>query len=491
MARMIAVCALLVAFSGATAMAASPFNKSGGSSTSGVKYVFFFLGDGMASVQIDATETYQASLVNPSDTAGGIKKVHLDMTQFPVLGICTTYDYGRQITDSASAGTAFSCGMKTKDGVIAMDPAGKVAYTSIAKLAKSKGMKVGIISSVSIDHATPAVYYANQPSRNSYHDIAMQIPASEFDYFGGGGFKAPDGPDGNVFDALTAAGYSIATTRDQLNALAPGTKAVAYNNVLDSSKALYYDMDRPADHISLREFTAKGIELLDNPSGFFMMVEGGKIDWACHANDAKATLTDVIAFDDAVQEAINFMAKHPNETLIVVTGDHETGGMTIGFAGTQYDTAFELLKNQTKSFDAFTADFKEYKKTSSWAGEQDNIDATLITMIYDSFGIVYQDLTDYQKEQLEDSFDRSMKGEAIKAADEDYLLYGGYEPLVVTLTHLLDQMAGIAWTTYAHTGVPVPVMAKGVDSTIFAGFYDNTDLAKKLATVMNVTLNNN
>ncbi|MCK5437990.1 MAG: alkaline phosphatase, partial [Desulfobulbaceae bacterium] len=401
---------------------------------------------------------------------------------------------------SAAAGTAMACGMKTNIGVISMAPDGVTPYNTLAEAAKKKGMKVGIVSSVSIDHATPAVFYAHQPSRSMYHEIGHDLAASGFDYFGGGGFKKVDGPLGNVLDAVTANGYRIVTDKDEFLALDPetGDKVVAYNHTLAGGQALYYEIDRPEDHISLAEFTAKGIELLDNPKGFFMMVEGGKIDWACHANDARAAIEDTLAFDEAVQEALDFYNQHPGQTLIVVTGDHECGGLTLGFAGTKYSTAYENIELQTLSYESFNNTFfTTYKTDSSWADDSDDMDDTLKTKIETSFGLVYDELSDHQKVQLERAFDKSMAEAeakqaeiAVSRSEEEYLLYGGYEALTVTLTHLVNNNAGLSWTSYSHTGLPVPVMAKGKGCAEFQGFYDNTDLAKKIARSMRVRLNN-
>ena len=131
----------------------------------------------------------------------------------------------------------------------------------------------------------------------------------------------------------------------------------------------------------LAEFTRKGIELLDNPNGFFMMVEGGKIDWACHANDAAATILDTFAFDAAVMEALSFAEKHPDETLIVVVGDHETGGMSIGFAGTQYETFFEKIAHQKESYESFDKKIAAFRK-----GEEKTFEK-MVPMIEESFGL--------------------------------------------------------------------------------------------------------
>jgi len=127
--------------------------------------------------------------------------------------------------------------------------------------------------------------------------------------------------------------------------------------------AMLYSLDQADGYISLSEYVEKGITLLDNPDGFFMMVEGGKIDWACHANDAAASIHDTLAFDEAVASAYAFYEQHPDETLIIVTGDHETGGMTIGFAGTQYSSFVDKIQNQSMSYEAFDAILSEYKET--------------------------------------------------------------------------------------------------------------------------------
>ena len=157
---------------------------------------------------------------------------------------------------------------------IAMDPTTTIPYTSLAELAKEKGMKVGIVSSVSIDHATPAVFYAHQPARINYHEIAMELANSDFDYFAGGGFKEDETCENCAIDTAINNGFTFAYTREELAAIKPGIRTIATNHALAEGSALYYEIDRPDDHISLAEFTKKGIELLDNPHGFFMIEFG-------------------------------------------------------------------------------------------------------------------------------------------------------------------------------------------------------------------------
>ncbi len=145
-------------------------------------------------------------------------------------------------------------------------------------------------------------------------------------------------------------------------------KVIIIDEHLADSDSMDYEIDRTDDEWSLANYVSKGIDCLseDNDKGFFMMVEGGKIDWACHANDAASTMTDTKAFSNAVNEAVDFYNEHPDETLILVTGDHETGGMTIGYAGTNYDTFLQNLSNQKISFQKFDTEFvSKYKENKT------------------------------------------------------------------------------------------------------------------------------
>jgi len=170
-----------------------------------------------------------------------------------------------------------------------------------------------------------------------------------------------------------------------------------------------------------------------------------------------------------------------------VTGDHETGGMSIGFAGTQYSTFFDRISLQKGSYVAFNDKvLASYKKSHTTA---DGKLEDLLPTIQSWFGIDFAKLDDPSKELLQRAFVRSMKGEVERAAQESvYYLYGGYEPLTVTLTHVANQAAGIGWTTYSHTGVPVPTFALGRGQDIFNGYYDNTDIFGKLIQVMGVKI---
>lgn len=442
------------------------------------KYVFYFIGDGMAMPQITSTEIFKGT--------GGSDKMSrekMNFTNFPNQGMQTTYAANTFITESAAAGTALATGHKTNNDVLGMDAGKTVKFKTMAEMAKEQGMKVGIVTSVSLDHATPAAFYAHEPTRKNYYEIELAMADSGFDYFAGGGLLAPNGKKNDKQNALEIAqqkGYKFVNTKDGiLNLKQSDGKVIAINPVLADESALQYEVDR-TDQLSLADFTDKGIELLDNPNGFFMMVEGGKVDWACHANDAATTVHDMVAFEKAIGEALKFYAKHPSETLIVVTGDHETGGMTVGFAGTQYQTFFNKIDNQTLSFEEFDKAIKAYRESVGAAGANLN---DWLPVLTEKFGL--SDLSDYDKTRLQDALAASMIDPKSRAKDEQtYLLYGGYEPFSVTVTHILNQKAGIGWTTYAHTGVAVPVFAQGVGGDMFQGYYDNTDTAKKIMSIM-------
>jgi len=445
------------------------------------KYVFFFIGDGLGIPQKAAAQAYTGK--------------QLVMDGFPAQGITTTHAADRYITGSAASATALASGIKTNINYIGVDPQFKPVKT-VAEMARDKGWKVGIVSSVSIDHATPAAFYAHVKTRKMLHEIDHSLAKSGFDFFGGGGIMDPEGkkskePLGDVRVAIKQAGYRVLTQKDEFTALKPGGgKVFAYNEWLQNDGALPYALDSRKEDISLAEFTAKAIELLGNDRGFFLMVEGGKIDWACHANDATASIHDTLAFDAAVTEAVEFYQKHPQETLILVTGDHECGGLTLGHAGTQYQSYYDILGKQNISFRKFTDEvFKEFKEKNG--GKADF--AQVKPLITDHFGLKFEGdpkqdqmvLLPFQAAILEKAFSDIMAGKTEKSDNpETALLYGGYEPLAVAITHLLNNKAGLGWTSYSHTGVPVATSALGVGAVTFNGYYDNTDVAKKVMAVM-------
>ena len=472
------------------------------------KYVFLFIGDGMGIDHISATQAYLNALEERKESIGFGQ---LSFTSFPVTGLVTTFDYGSYITDSSSAITAIITGKKTYSGVLNMLPDISTPARSVAEIAKEAGMKVGVVTSVSLDHATPAGCYAHQPSRNNFYEIALEATQSNFDYFGGGGFLQPRGKKNDqrdIFEIFAENGYTVIKSQEDFDKLTPQSgKVVAINSVLDKDQTIPYEIDRKESGLCLADFTRKGIELLDNPEGFFLLVEGGKIDWAAHANDLATVIHDVLAFSKAIEEAVKFYQQHPEETLIVVTADHETGGLTLGFAATGYSLYPEVLQNQKKSFLEFSKIVEQYCQNTPkdkaslldfWpqieenfgllnipAEEKAQLEEKAKNGDKEAQAKLRVALTDYEREDLEKALEISMQGKEVQEPYA-YLSYGGYDPLTVTLTHILNRKAGLSWTTFSHTGGPVAIFAQGTGAELFDDYFDNTEIFTKLLSIMSL-----
>ncbi len=484
------------------------------------KYIFLFIGDGMSYPQIELTNYYlNAATGNESVTVDGTEKTvlksgnSLNMMNLEVTGSAQTYDSTSFAPDSASTATSIATGHKTWSGSINVSEDFSKEYETIAeKLKAQKGYKIGILSSVNLNHATPAAFYAHQASRNSYYEIGLELIDSGFDYFAGGGLKKTTGSDGDktdLYELAEEAGYKVVKTQAEAEALtAEDGKAIVIDEHLADSDAMEYEIDRAADEWSLADYVEKGIDVLENDTGFFMMVEGGKIDWACHANDAVSTISDTLALDDAVAKAVEFYEKHPDETLILVTGDHETGGLTIGYAGTDYDTFLTNFDNQKISYAKFDSDY-----VAAYKENQTDFD-TVMKDVTELFGLTAPtdenaekteqkdsadlhpesedngalEMTAYEYGLLKAAYDETMSrtGEESEFSQEEYILYGSYEPLTVTITHILNNKSGINFGSYAHTGLPVEVLVSGVGAEKFEGYYDNTQIYEKLAELTGV-----
>ena len=455
------------------------------------KYVFMFIGDGMGPVHVNAAERYLSSLKNQS----GIIKLNLNKAEH--TGAATTYSKNKYITDSAAAGTALSSGQKTSNGTLCMNAEHTKSFKTIAQSAKEKGMKVGILTSVDIAHATPASFYAHQASRGNYYEIGKELIHSDFDFFGGGELRRKLDPNGidsvNLVDLAKENAYLFINNPTAFAFLEPGAGKVLFEHPeVANDHAMPYDMDLSEDGISLADLTEKAIMMLDNEAGFFMMVEGGKIDWASHRHDAAAVIKDIVAFDEAVKVALDFYEDHKENTLIVITADHECGGMTLGTAGGEYEMDLAKLQWQTKSFKFITEEYYTLKKELELIMGRDSMlldSAWAFSFIYDKtslgdeskgLGLDSADIADLTK-----AYKRSFEPRD-RSNHAEYILYGSHDPFLIHTSHLLSRKAGIGWNTYSHTGVPVPVRAFGFESEQFDGYYDNTDIYKKLVSIMNL-----
>ena len=432
-----------------------------------VKYVFLFIGDGMSIPQRMTAEEFSKKIGNGK----------LFINSMPYQAITTTSAANSFITDSAASGTAIACGEKTLNGVIGMAADRKRKLESIAEVAKKSGRKVGIISSVTITHATPASFYAHNASRGNAYDIGLDLVASDFDYFGGGGAerfndKKSKSYKGNIYDLAAKAGYTVAHGPKAIANIKPDAKKVF---AVGAPGPLAYAIDRTPNDMALSYFVADAIKRLDNEKGFFIMAEGGKIDWVGHSNDAGTNIREVIDLDNAVKIAYEFAQKHPSETLIVVTGDHETGGLTLGFAGTGYSSFIENIKYQKCSIEALYGKIRAFKAKDKVTFED------IKPVITENFGLIFPEdkkensnkrmiLNAAEVKRIRNAFDRQFPNGKYKSGTS----------LTGEIVRIFNNKCSLGWTSGAHTALPVLTTAWGKNSEFFSNFIDNTDIAKSL-----------
>lgn len=433
------------------------------------KYVFYFIGDGMGPHQVLTTEMYLAEM------DGLIGRKSLLMTTFPYSGQVATFSRSNGITDSAASGTCLASGKKTDNGMIGQLPDGTAAVSVASKL-KEQGWGVGIMTSVTIDHATPSAHYAHTPSRNNYYTIGTQLAESNFDFFGGSGFYSPldkQNPSSpNLYDLCEEKGYVLAGGYADAKNKQGVAKMVLVpeERLSDRSRhagALPYAIDRQEGELSLPEIVEVAIAQLGTHDRFFIMAEGGKIDYACHANDGGTVIREVIDFDNAIKLAYDFYLQHPDETLIVVTADHETGGMALG--NSDYVLNLKVLAQQRYSLDLISDQLSDLHKQSGskllW--EQVKQIITQTTGLYGSI-----EMSEAEDQLLHDAYKKMMQNQGVEKT-----LYKDLNALAAQALAILNQKSRLGWTSKGHTASAVPVFAIGVGAERFTGWHDNTEIA--------------
>jgi alkaline phosphatase len=274
-----------------------------------VENVILFIGDGMGVSQIYAGMT--------------VSKKPLIFEEFRHIGFQKTYSASDYTTDSGASGTALATGKKTKNGRIGVGPDGK-ELTSILKIAEDKGLATGLISTSAIVHATPAAFIANNKDRHEYNDLAHDFLKTDIDVFIGGGRQFFENRDDgmNLVDSLKNNGYQVAYKMDEIKNVKKGKLAG-----LTAKKHNPKYTEGRGDMLPVS--TATAIDILDkNAKGFFLMVEGSQIDWGGHANDADYIVNELLDFNNAVKRGMEYAKNHKN-TLVIVTADHECGGMAL------------------------------------------------------------------------------------------------------------------------------------------------------------------
>ena len=443
------------------------------------KYVFFFIGDGMGVNQVNATETYKAAI------EGRIGTEPLLFASFPYGGLVTTFSATNGVTDSAAAGTALATGRKTMNGALGVLADLTTPITSIAAWAHDAGAAVGISTSVSVDHATPGAFYAHQAKRGSYNAIGKDLVKSDYDFFAGSDFQQPRAKgaaetDSSLYDLCQAAGYTVARGYRQYqkqHAKAERFILLQPENASNGDRTcLPYAIDRTKNDLTLPQITRTALSFLlqkqGEKEGFFLMVEGGKIDYACHANDAATAIREVMDMDDAIRVAYEFYEQHPDETLIVVSADHETGGIVLGRG--RYELHTDLLRNQKVSAEQYTRHLSQLHtqlgSRLTWERMQQDLKE-----YWGFFGAIT--LTDHQTDRLRRAYDAYIAG----TDKGEQSLYTSLDGISSAACRTMAEQAHIGWQSGGHSNGYVPVFAIGVGAEQFTGRIDNTSIPKAIA----------
>lgn len=388
------------------------------------RYVFLFIGDGLGQEEIDLfIETAQ----RPA------------FVEFPVHVLLKTHTQDGRVPDSAASATSIACGIKVREGILAQDDWGRPIKT-IAEKAKERGYRVGIITNVALNDATPAAFYAHTDSRRRYDDIAWQMVQSGFDLFVGGGMVSSSKEEqDNVLNSARKRGYVVIRSFEEFLAL----KATPVIALLP----FVFAIDRKTAHPTLAQCVRKAIELLSNSSGFFLIVEGGRIDWCNHMNDLLSSLQELEDFNAAIWEALLFGRKHSQETLILVTADHETGGLR------WERTTQVVLPSQRGSYDFFFTELRSTPRKEE---------------------ALWEFLTSFWEGQNEETVTRALR---------DFCVSGDEKALWISLARSIAEEIGVVWTTLGHTAASVPLYAWGKGADCFTSASDNTDIAQILGAI--------
>ncbi len=423
------------------------------------RYVFYYIGDGMGMGPVMAAQNYYRMVLGAEEP--------LTMMQLPVLGWCQTWSASSTTTDSAAAGTAIATGSKTRNGMLGMD-ADTTAVTSIATRLHEQGWGVGLVTSVAADDATPGAYYAHVANRGMNRDIDLQFAESGFEFLGGAGLYGLNGDHHDeIVEAFEREGVQLLCGSDRVAEM-DSRRVCVLNTERGNVWNLGYTIDSIRDNITLQQLTSLCLGQLEKytPERFFMMVEGGNIDHALHANDGGAAVMEIINFDKALAIAYEFYKQHPDETLIVVTADHDTGGLAMGNNKVKYSSRFDYLQHQRKSKEAFSEECKAMlrdRRVYTWDDMRAKLEADfgLFTAIP-----VSEAEEQKLKEMFADTFEK-------RNSEDQKTLYASFDAFSVAVLGLVNEKAGYGFTSNSHTGNVVPLFAVGVGADRFKGLNNN------------------
>eukprot|EP01120_Amphizonella_sp_Union-15-10_P008063 TRINITY_DN2822_c0_g1_i1.p1 TRINITY_DN2822_c0_g1~~TRINITY_DN2822_c0_g1_i1.p1 ORF type:complete len:477 (-),score=92.47 TRINITY_DN2822_c0_g1_i1:19-1449(-) len=365
-----------------------------------------------------------------------------------LVGMSRTYSNDSRVTDSAAGATAWSCGLKTQNNRVAVDSNLKACGT-ILEAAKAQNMKVGLVSTSEVTHATPASFSAHAESRNEKEFIAKQQIQLKMDVQFGGGYNVFKDNNESLLKTAQLEGINIITTVEEFSG--PLTMPVLG---LFAPEQMSYNIDRdPSLEPSLAQMTEKALDLLnnDNKNGFFVMIEGSRIDMAAHSNDIAAHYGDILAFDEAVEIALKFAAKD-RHTIVVITADHETGGLGLGI-----DNIYNFDPNNLVPKIGKSTEFMVNLLGNNFS----NAGNTLAPIIKEYTSI---DINQIESQLITDACS-----------------LGSYQ-CINAVGQVISKRVIIGWTTNGHTGVDVNLYVYGKEAfrKLFIGVQENTDIGNRL-----------
>ena len=441
------------------------------------KYVFYFIGDGMSFNHILGTEHYNTTKAGASET------LRLNFTQFDTRNFVTNYSTSNLVTDSAAAGTALASGVKTANAHIGIDVEGNKLRT-LADVASELGYKVGLVTNVGINHATPSCFYGHTSDRFGFPALVDNYIASDVAFIAGSTvMDMKSGPADPKYKPITTAELAerirnagIELTLDVEQAAKMEGKRVALVAHDKVNEHIPHVIDRASDEEhTMLNYAKAAIEYLSRESqnGFFLMIEAGKLDYSAHAQDAATTFEEVNELAQAVELALDFAKQHPDETLIVVTSDHETGGMSLGWD--KYQIRMNKLVGQTHSMSYIT---KAIQKMRAEGKRDWNDYKALLSDCLGLWSLV--PITEEEEQLLKHDFYNIF----LKYGPMVDGLYNRNEYLAYDAVVILNRHASIKWTSKYHTGMYIPLYVKGVGEKKFLDCRDQTDIPKTIARLM-------
>ena len=469
------------------------------------KNVILLIGDGMGPQSVGLAIYYNRFINGPGKLLNMERLMAAGNT-----GYCLTYQYGTAVTDSASAATALAAGVKTRDAIIGKDPNGRSMKT-LVDLARQIGKSAGVISNTRITHATPAAFYANIIHRDMENEIAAQlIERGDLNVaFSGGaqhfipaGIKTEEHPDLKGIDKK--AGWGASKRKDNRDLIGEAKNkgyTLVANDVelwslearktekvlgLFSASGFPSAIDRQPHHQTgvptLSQMTERALGVLNkNPKGFFLMVEGGQVDWVAHGNDVVSVLHEMLEFDQTIGLVMSFAESSP-DTLIVVTADHDTGGLAIAYSSYQPPAPVKLPSGETwktkynfAGKEIFEKMAKQKKSFQKMVGDSKGNPATLKKEIEENSAFA---ITEEQANSLLAKEQPPGKMEA-----EDYGVYHTFRANTPTnrMGRLFGKELNTAWAVGTHTHTPVMVFGQGPLAEKFRGLLDNVEIPQIIA----------